>query len=161
MTYQLTALYRHPEDVEAFDRHYDGTHVLLAAKLPGLRSYSVSRPGPGADGKQPPYHLIAVLTWDSFEAFQALLKDHGVRLVVGVGGQRVPDPFEVPRDPVRSLVIDGNELAADVHGRGLLLRWPLATARTVRGGGGRERGHDAGAQGHCERGEPECRGAAV
>lgn len=43
----------------------------VATKLPGLRSYSVSRPGPDADGKQPPYHLIAVLTWDSAEAFQA------------------------------------------------------------------------------------------
>ena len=71
MTYQLTALYHHPEDVEAFGRHYDGTHVPLVTKLPGLRSYSVSRPGPDADGKQPPYYLIAVLTWDSLEAFQA------------------------------------------------------------------------------------------
>ena len=43
----------------------------LATKLPGLRSYTVSRPGPDADGKQPPYYLIAVLTWDSLEAFQA------------------------------------------------------------------------------------------
>ena len=71
MTYQLTALYHHPEDIEAFDRYYDGTHVPLATKLPGLRSYTVSRPGPDADGKQPPYHLIAVLTWDSSEAFHA------------------------------------------------------------------------------------------
>jgi uncharacterized protein (TIGR02118 family) len=71
MTYQLTALYHHPEDVEAFDGYYDGIHVPLASKLPGLRSYSVSRPGPDADGKQPPYHLIAVLTWDSSEAFHA------------------------------------------------------------------------------------------
>ena len=49
MTYQLTALYHHPEDVEAFDRHYDGTHVPLVTKLPGLRTYSVSRPGPDAE----------------------------------------------------------------------------------------------------------------
>jgi uncharacterized protein (TIGR02118 family) len=71
MTFQLTALYHHPEDVGAFDRYYDGTHVPLATKMPGLRSYSVSRPGPDADGGRPPYHLIAVLTWDSVEAFQA------------------------------------------------------------------------------------------
>ena len=31
----------------------------------------MSRPGPDADGKQPPYHLIAVLNWDSAEAFHA------------------------------------------------------------------------------------------
>jgi uncharacterized protein (TIGR02118 family) len=71
MTYQLTALYHHPEDVAAFDRYYDGMHVPLAAKLPGLRSYSVSRPGLDGDGKQPPSYLIAVLTWDSVEAFEA------------------------------------------------------------------------------------------
>jgi uncharacterized protein (TIGR02118 family) len=71
LTHQLTALYHHPEDVEAFDRYYDGTHAPLATKLPELRSYTVSRPGVDADGKQPPYHLIAVLTWDSVESFQA------------------------------------------------------------------------------------------
>ena len=34
MTYQLTALYHHPEDIEAFDRYYDGTHVPLATSCP-------------------------------------------------------------------------------------------------------------------------------
>ncbi|MBL8928262.1 MAG: EthD family reductase [Pseudonocardia sp.] len=71
MTYQLTVLYHHPEDAAAFDRYYDGTHIPLAAKLPGLRSCSVSRPGPSGDGNRPPYYLIAVLTWDSVEAFEA------------------------------------------------------------------------------------------
>ena len=71
MTCQLTALFHHPEDVEAFDRHYDGTHVPLATKLPGLRSYTVSRPGPDADGKQPPYYLIAELDWDTLDELRA------------------------------------------------------------------------------------------
>lgn len=74
MAFQLTALYHHPDDVEAFDRHYDGTHAVLDAKLPGLRSFVVCRPGPDADGNQPPYHLVAVLTWDSPEAMQASLE---------------------------------------------------------------------------------------
>ena len=73
MAYQLTELFHHPDDVEAFDRHYDETHVPLAVKLPEVRSYTVCRPGPGVNGEQPPYHLIAVLTWDSAEAFQAAL----------------------------------------------------------------------------------------
>ena len=70
MSYQLTVLYHHTDDAAAFDRYYDETHVPLAKTLPGLRSYSVSRPGPGPDGQQPPFHLVAVLTWDSAEAFQ-------------------------------------------------------------------------------------------
>ena len=70
MAFQLPVLYHHTEDAAAFDRYYDETHVPLAKTLPGLRSYSISRPGPGPDGQQPPYHLVAVLTWDSAEAFQ-------------------------------------------------------------------------------------------
>ncbi len=70
MTYQLTVLYHHPQDVDAFDRYYEETHAPLAAKLPGLRSYAVCRPEPDADGKRSPGHLIAVLTWDSEEAYQ-------------------------------------------------------------------------------------------
>jgi uncharacterized protein (TIGR02118 family) len=70
MAYQLTVLYHHPDDAEAFDRYYDEKHVPLASKLPGLRSYTASRPQPGPDGARPAYHLVAVLTWDSAEAHQ-------------------------------------------------------------------------------------------
>ena len=73
MAHQLTALYHHPDDVGAFDRHYDGTHAVLAAKMPGIRSYTVCRPGPDADGNKPAFHLVAVVTWDSEEAMQAAL----------------------------------------------------------------------------------------
>ncbi|GEL19089.1 EthD family reductase [Pseudonocardia asaccharolytica] len=73
MPHQLTALYNRPEDPAAFDRYYDEVHTPLAAKLPGLRSFLVNRPGPDADGNPPPYHLIAVLTFDSAEAFGAAL----------------------------------------------------------------------------------------
>ena len=74
MAYQLTVLYHHPEDVEAFDRYYDETHTPLAVKLPDLRSLTVCRPDSDPNGNRPPYHLIATLTWDSQEAFQAALE---------------------------------------------------------------------------------------
>jgi hypothetical protein len=71
---------RHPEIISTDDHQTGHINQRVAAqinlkqghwatKLPGLRSYTVSRPGPDADGKQPPYYLIAVLTWDSLEAF--------------------------------------------------------------------------------------------
>ncbi|CAA9410582.1 MAG: hypothetical protein AVDCRST_MAG66-2016 [uncultured Pseudonocardia sp.] len=69
--YQLTALYAHPEDVMAFDAHYDGVHAPLARKIPGLLRYTVSRPGPDADGNKPPYHLVAVLDFADAAAFGA------------------------------------------------------------------------------------------
>lgn len=59
--YQLTVLYGHPEDPAAFDKYYAETHIPLAKKIPGVERYTVSNPGPGADGSAPAYHLVAVL----------------------------------------------------------------------------------------------------
>ena len=69
--FQLTALYNQPEDAAAFDKHYDQVHAPLAKKLPGLQRFSVSRPGPDQEGKQPTYHLIAVLEFADEAAFGA------------------------------------------------------------------------------------------
>ena len=71
MAHQLIALYNHPEDATAFDRHYDGTHAPLAAKFPKLRSFTLSRPGADPEGNPAPYHLVATLTWDSEADFNA------------------------------------------------------------------------------------------
>ena len=62
--FQLTVLYNHPEDTSTFDRHYDEVHVPLAEKMPGLRRFTLSRPGPDERGEQPAYHLVAVLEFD-------------------------------------------------------------------------------------------------
>jgi uncharacterized protein (TIGR02118 family) len=69
--YQLTALYNHPEDAAAFDKHYDEVHAPIANKIPGLQRYTVSRPGPDADGNPPAYHLVAVLDFEDEAAFGA------------------------------------------------------------------------------------------
>lgn len=71
--YQLTALYNHPEDVAAFDAHYDGTHAPLANKMPGVQRYTVSRPGPDQDGNPPAYHLVAVVEWADEASFGAAI----------------------------------------------------------------------------------------
>jgi uncharacterized protein (TIGR02118 family) len=71
--YQLTALYSHPEDPAAFDKHYREVHAVLASKLPGLRKFTVSWPAPGPDGAKPSYHFVATLYWDSAEECQAAL----------------------------------------------------------------------------------------
>lgn len=38
----MVAIYKMPADVEAFDKHYFGTHIPLAKKMPGLLRYEVS-----------------------------------------------------------------------------------------------------------------------
>jgi uncharacterized protein (TIGR02118 family) len=69
--FQVTVLYNHPEDPAKFDEHYDGVHAPLAATIPGLQRYTVTRPGPGPDGTRPPYYLVAVLEFESEAAHAA------------------------------------------------------------------------------------------
>ena len=71
--YQLTALYRHPEDAAAFDEHYRSVHAGLGAKFPGLKRFTINWPQPGPDGAQPPYYFVATLMWDSEAEFQAAI----------------------------------------------------------------------------------------
>lgn len=70
---KVFALYRTPADPAAFDRYYRDVHVPIAKKVPGLRRYEVSHGVIGMLGGRSPYHLIAVLTFDSAAAVQAAL----------------------------------------------------------------------------------------
>lgn len=69
--FQVIVLYNHPEDPVKFDEYYDEVHAPLAATIPGLQRYTVTRPGPGPDGAKPPYHLVAVLEYESEAAYAA------------------------------------------------------------------------------------------
>ncbi|WP_148613030.1 EthD family reductase [Nocardioides rubriscoriae] len=73
MTSTLYAAYRHPEDPEAFDRHYAETHAPLGLALPGLRSFTGTHPGPGPDGAAPAYYFVAALAFDDDAAMNAAL----------------------------------------------------------------------------------------
>jgi uncharacterized protein (TIGR02118 family) len=66
-------LYNKPDDLQAFERHYQETHVPLAKKLPELQRYTVSRsvmPVPGGE----PYYLVAELDWNDRAALQRALQ---------------------------------------------------------------------------------------
>ncbi|HEY5861661.1 MAG TPA: EthD family reductase [Casimicrobiaceae bacterium] len=70
---KLIAMYKVPADKAAFDLYYHSTHVPIAKKVPGLRHYEISRgPVVTLDGLAP-YHLVAILTFDSVTAIQAAL----------------------------------------------------------------------------------------
>lgn len=62
--YRLTVLYNQPTDAAAFDAYYTGTHLPLAAKLPGLRSAAVSK-GDTLDGSTPEIYQVAELYFNS------------------------------------------------------------------------------------------------
>lgn len=67
---KLVVLYKHPSDPSAFDAHYFSTHVPLAKKIPGLRSYEVSTGPVGGPQGESPYRLVAILKFDSAHAVQ-------------------------------------------------------------------------------------------
>jgi uncharacterized protein (TIGR02118 family) len=70
---RVIAIYGKPTDAAAFDRYYHATHVPIAKRLPGLRSYEVSHgPVRGLEGPAP-CHLIAILTFDSVAAIEAAI----------------------------------------------------------------------------------------
>lgn len=84
MTYQVTVLYNRPDDPAAFDRYYDDVHVAIGSKIPGLQSYTVSRPGPDENG-EPAYHLIATLKFETQEAMAgALSSEEGQAAVADI-----------------------------------------------------------------------------
>jgi uncharacterized protein (TIGR02118 family) len=71
---QIVALYHRPADPAAFDAYYTRTHVPLAKTVPGLRSYQVSAGKVMTPQGESPYHLVALLGFDSLEAIQSALQ---------------------------------------------------------------------------------------
>jgi len=69
----LMVLYNTPSDPVAFDAHYFSKHVPLAKKIPGLRSYEVNKGPVSTPQGASPYHLVALLGFDSLEAIKAAL----------------------------------------------------------------------------------------
>ena len=70
MTARFLAMYETPTDIDAFERHYQEVHVPLAKRLPGLRSYTISR-GIHAVRGDTTYYMVAMLDWDDLEALRA------------------------------------------------------------------------------------------
>jgi len=65
----MVVIYKTPKGPAAFDRHYFGTHVPLAKKIPGLRKYEVSR-GPIVSPTGASVHLVATLYFDDLAAIK-------------------------------------------------------------------------------------------
>lgn len=70
---KLVALYKKPQDISAFDGHYFSVHAPLARTIPGLRSYEVSTGAVASGAGDSPYHLVALLEFDSLAAIQQAL----------------------------------------------------------------------------------------
>ncbi|MFN2460357.1 MAG: EthD family reductase [Candidatus Velthaea sp.] len=74
MAAHVLALYNAPLDPTAFEQYYHGTHVPLAKRLPGLRSYLVNKGALAFGGGSAPLYLVAVLAFDSMGSIAAALE---------------------------------------------------------------------------------------
>ncbi len=70
---KVIAMYKHPHDVEHFNRYYFSTHIPIAKTMPGLKSYQVSRAEVRALDGLSPYHLVATLSFESQQAVETAL----------------------------------------------------------------------------------------
>jgi uncharacterized protein (TIGR02118 family) len=67
---RLVVLYKTPKDAAAFDKHYVGTHIPIAKKIPGLRKYDLSKGAVVTPAGPSDFHLIATLYFDDMAAIQ-------------------------------------------------------------------------------------------
>ena len=67
---RMVVIYRTPENVEAFDRHYFEIHAPLAKKIPGLRKYEVSDGPIATPVGTSNVHLIGTLHFDDLAAIE-------------------------------------------------------------------------------------------
>lgn len=71
---KIIAIYDRPDDPEAFFRHYETVHAPLVKKTPGLQSFVLNRVTQDMLGGEPPYALIAEMTYPNRTTFDAAMK---------------------------------------------------------------------------------------
>lgn len=75
---KLVALYKHPENKEAFDEHYFNVHAPITAKIPGLREMKVTKFTGSPMGGESPYYLMCEMIYDDMDSLKAgLSSDEG------------------------------------------------------------------------------------
>lgn len=70
---KLIALYKRPDDINAFLEHYEKVHMPLVKEIPGLSGAVVNRVTGTPTGGEPPYFLIAELQFPDKATFEAAM----------------------------------------------------------------------------------------
>jgi uncharacterized protein (TIGR02118 family) len=70
--HRLMVLYPPPPDKDAFKAYYEGTHLPIAAKLPGMRRWTYAFEI-GSPGGESPYWCVFEADFDSAEAMGAAM----------------------------------------------------------------------------------------
>lgn len=67
---KLVALFKRPDDVDAFEQHYNNVHLPLIRQVPGLRKLVINNVW-GAPRGEPAYFKITEMWFDDRAAFDA------------------------------------------------------------------------------------------
>ncbi|MDQ0198295.1 EthD family reductase [Neobacillus ginsengisoli] len=67
---KMIALYKHPENKEAFDEHYFNVHGPITEKIPGLRKMEVTKIIGSPMGGEGEYYLLCEMYYDDQEALK-------------------------------------------------------------------------------------------
>ena len=67
---KLIALYKHPENKEAFDEHYFNVHGPITAKIPGLREMKVTKFTGSPMGGEVTYYFMCEMIYDDAESLK-------------------------------------------------------------------------------------------
>ncbi|WP_026566031.1 EthD family reductase [Bacillus sp. UNC41MFS5] len=67
---KMIALYKHPENKEAFDEHYFNVHGPITEKIPGLRKMEVTKIVGSPMGGEGEYYLMCEMYYDDHEALK-------------------------------------------------------------------------------------------
>lgn len=70
---KLIALYKKPEDEEAFLKHYHEIHIPLVKKVPGLARTVINSVTASPMGGEPEYFLIAEMHYPDKTTFEAAM----------------------------------------------------------------------------------------
>ena len=71
--YKLIAIYKIPNDKNAFERHYEEVHAPLSMKVPLMKELRISRVF-GSPAGASNLHLIAEMCFENKEAFKSAMK---------------------------------------------------------------------------------------
>lgn len=63
--YKVTVLYRHPSDVDFFEKHFKEHHLPLAQKMPGVCRIETTKFHSAADGGSPEYYRMSEIFFNS------------------------------------------------------------------------------------------------
>jgi uncharacterized protein (TIGR02118 family) len=100
---RLVVIYKTPKDAATFDKHYFGTHVPIAKKIPGLRKYELSQGVVATPAGPSDFHLVATLHFDDMAAIQKAFAS-------AEGQAAAADVRTFTTDPPLMLLFDNREI---------------------------------------------------